>query len=48
MRENQRIAYTVDRERFNNAAEVLGTTTIADVGRRTFDYFYDNQVDEGL
>ena len=48
VRETQRIAYTVDRERFNNAAAVLGTTTIADVGRRTFDYFYDNQVDEGL
>ena len=42
----QRIAYVVDRGRFDSAAEVLGTTTASEIGRRSFDYFYDRQVGE--
>jgi Histidine kinase-, DNA gyrase B-, and HSP90-like ATPase len=42
----QRITYSVERRRFELAAGALGTSTIADVGRQTFDYFYDRQVDE--
>jgi hypothetical protein len=38
----------VDRERFDSASEVLGTTTASEIGRRTFDYFYDKQVGEDI
>jgi hypothetical protein len=43
----KKMQYSVALSKFNAIAEVLGTTVVAEVGRQTFDYFYDNQVDEG-
>ena len=41
----QRIQYSVDPERFDEVAEVLGATSGSEVGRLTFDYFYDQEID---
>ncbi|SDO07946.1 ATP-binding protein [Geodermatophilus sp. DSM 45219] len=42
----QKIQYNVEIERFQAAAEVLNVGTAADVGRRTFDYFFDREVED--
>lgn len=41
----QRIQYTVDLGRFQEVAEALGANSGSEVGRMTFDYFYDREVD---
>ena len=40
----QRIAYSVPRQQYNGAKDVLGAESGSDVGRRTFQYFYDREV----
>lgn len=40
----RKIQYSVDRRRFDQVVEVLGTAIVAEVGRQTFDYFYSAQV----
>lgn len=40
----QRIQYDVAYSRFQRAAEVMGISVISEVGRRTFDYFFDREV----
>lgn len=40
----QKIQYTVSRQDFDDAREVLGVNAAAEVGRRTFEYFLDNEV----
>jgi hypothetical protein len=45
-RDVKQIRYSVDSRRFDFVAGALGTSTVADVGRQTFDYFYKQQVDE--
>jgi hypothetical protein len=42
----RKIQYSVERRRYNFAAETLGTTSVGEVGRATFDYFYRNQVED--
>lgn len=42
----KKIQYDVDPERFRLAADALEVTTAVDVGRLTFDYFFDREVDE--
>lgn len=42
----RKIQYDVDQARFRNAADALEVTSAAEVGRLTFDYFYDREVDE--
>lgn len=41
----QRIQYVVDPDRFEEVAEALGATSGSEVGRLTFDYFYEREVD---
>lgn len=41
----QRIQYAVDLERFEEVAAVLGANSGSEVGRLTFDYFYEEEVD---
>ena len=40
----QRIQYAVDPERFDEVATALGATSGSEVGRLTFDYFYDQEI----
>jgi hypothetical protein len=40
----QRVVYDVDRERFDQVAEVLGVSAPGDVGRGTFDHYFRTQV----
>lgn len=40
----QRIQYTVDRERFEEVATALDASSGSEVGRLTFDYFYDQEI----
>jgi hypothetical protein len=42
----QRIVYDVPYARFQRASEAMGSGVIREVGRRTFDYFYDREVEE--
>lgn len=42
----RKIQYDVERSRFERAGDALGTSTAAEIGRRTFDYFYSSQVGE--
>uniref|UniRef100_UPI001C0F06EB hypothetical protein n=1 Tax=Francisella tularensis TaxID=263 RepID=UPI001C0F06EB len=41
----QKMQYEVDRERFERVSEQLGTSTVAEVGRKTFDYYYDREIE---
>lgn len=41
----QRIQYSVDKDRFDEVATALGATSGSEVGRLTFDYFYDQEID---
>jgi hypothetical protein len=41
----QRIQYVVDIERFEEVARALGANSGSEVGRLTFDYFYDQEID---
>ena len=40
----QRIQYQVDPDRFDEVADALGATSGSEVGRLTFDYFYDQEI----
>lgn len=40
----QRIQYAVDPDRFEEVATALGATSGSEVGRLTFDYFYDQEI----
>jgi hypothetical protein len=42
----QKIQYSVDNERFQRAAEALGTENKAEVGRSTFNFFYKQQIED--
>ena len=42
--EVHRIAYSVSRSTFEEAKEVLGVDSGSEVGRQTFQYFYDREV----
>jgi hypothetical protein len=42
---SQRIQYAVDLERFEEVSRALGANSGSEVGRLTFDYFYDQEVD---
>lgn len=42
----QKIQYSVDNDRFDSVAEALQTTNRAEVGRKTFDFFYRHQIDD--
>jgi len=41
----QRIQYAVEPERYKEVAEALGASSGSEVGRRTFDYFYEQEID---
>lgn len=41
---NQRIAYSVDRDRYEAVRETLGVNAPRDVGLGTFDHYYDTEV----
>lgn len=41
----QRIQYSVEPERFQEVAAVLGASSGSEVGRLTFEYFYEQEVD---
>lgn len=41
----QRVQYSVDLDRFNEVANALDAASGSEVGRLTFDYFYDREVD---
>ncbi|MEV0623122.1 ATP-binding protein [Nonomuraea sp. NPDC050404] len=44
----RKIQYSVELDRFEQVTAVLGTSSVAEVGRKTFDFFYRYQVgDEG-
>lgn len=40
----QRIQYTIDPGHFNEVSRALGVTTGSEVGRLTFEYFYDKEI----
>ncbi|MEW1831203.1 ATP-binding protein [Streptomyces sp. NPDC088196] len=40
----RKIQYSVEKHRYEAVAEALNTTLVAEVGRRTFDFFYREQV----
>lgn len=40
----QRIQYAVDPDRFEEVADALGANSGSEVGRLTFDYFYDQEI----
>lgn len=42
----QRIQYDVPFSRYQRVAATLGLSVISEVGRRTFDYFFDREVEE--
>ncbi|WP_233598632.1 ATP-binding protein [Amycolatopsis sp. WAC 01375] len=42
----QKVQYDVDYQRYRDVRQVLGVSSTAEVGRRTFDYFYDREVEE--
>jgi len=41
----QKLQFSVDRDRYEAVADVLDTSVTAEVGRRTFDYFYEREVE---
>lgn len=42
----QKMQYSVDKTQYQRVARALRTNVVAEVGRRTFDYFYAAQIDE--
>jgi len=42
----QRIQYDVPYSRYQKVAAAMGISIISEVGRRTFDYFFDREVDD--
>jgi hypothetical protein len=40
----RKIQYSIEKKKFDAVAEVLNVSTVAEVGRGTFDYFYAEQV----
>jgi hypothetical protein len=42
----QKIQYDVPIDRFRKVATTLGINVITEIGRRTFDYFFDREVDD--
>lgn len=42
--DTKKIQYNVDIDRFNEVADELGTTNASEIGRQTFDYFYEREV----
>ncbi|WP_257954711.1 hypothetical protein [Nocardioides sp. B-3] len=38
--------FDVPTERFNEVGQKLGTSVVADVGRRVFDYYYDREIED--
>jgi len=42
----QRIQYDVPYSRYQKAASAMGISVISEVGRRTFDYFFDREVED--
>ncbi len=40
----QRVQYTVDPDKFNEVAEALDASSGSEVGRLTFDYFYEQEI----
>ncbi len=42
----QKMQYEVLFDRFQETAKRLGTSTVAEVGRRTFDYYYEREVED--
>lgn len=40
----RKIQYSVEKRQYEAVAEALNTTQVAEVGRRTFEFFYRNQV----
>ncbi len=42
----QKVQYNVDRSRYQEVADVLEVTVVSEVGRLTFDYFYEREVDD--
>jgi hypothetical protein len=42
----QRIQYDVAIDRYRKVASALGINVISEIGRRTFDYFFDREVDD--
>lgn len=45
-RTTQRIQYDVLRSRYQSVAAAMGASVISEVGRRTFDYFYEREVED--
>lgn len=43
---NRNVTYAVPIDRFEEVAELLNATSAAEVGRMTFDYFYEREVEE--
>ena len=39
-----RIQYVVDPDRYKEVAQALGASSASEVGRLTFDYFYDQEI----
>lgn len=42
--DTKKIQYNVDIDRFNEVADELGTANASEIGRQTFDYFYEREV----
>jgi len=42
----RKMQFEVPAERFEAAAAQLGTSVVADVGRRTFDYYYEREIED--
>lgn len=43
---SQKLQFEVSRDRFEKVAEALGTQVVAEVGRQTFDYYFDREVED--
>lgn len=44
--QTQKLQFEVPLSRFEEAAQKLGTAVVAEVGRRTFDYYYEREVEK--
>lgn len=42
--DTKKIQYIVDIDRFNEVADELGTVNASEIGRQTFDYFYEREI----
>jgi hypothetical protein len=43
---NQKLQFEVPRERFEKVAEALGTMVVAEVGRQTFEYYFEREIED--